>query len=264
MEYEPLKDRAANLIRIFPSIRDKFYVILDLVLLRQRYVKREISRFFSKEDKFLYYDAGAGFCQYSWSVLKKYPNAKVFATDIKGEYLEDFSVYASQVFPGRFSWKKADLQTFIPENKYDLVTAVDILEHISDDIAVLKNFYVCMKERGILIISTPSDKDEAAKFTAEHIRPGYNKKELEDKVKLSGFKILKCIYSYGFWGSLSWRLLIRFPLEMLSKSKLSMLVLPFYYIIILPLAELMMQIDLHTNNSSGTGIILVAQKGSSY
>ena len=38
-----------------------------------------------------------------------------------------------------------------------------------------------MADEGILIISTPSDRNEAAKFTEEHIRPGYNKKELEDK-----------------------------------------------------------------------------------
>ena len=260
MEYEPLKDRAANLIRIFPSLREKFYYLLDLLLLRQRYVKREINRLFKPEDRFLYYDAGAGFCQYSWYVLKKYPSAKVFATDINGDYLKDFSEYASQVFPGRFSWKRADLQTFIPDNKYHLVTAIDILEHIPDDIAVLQNFYKGMDDKGILIISTPSDKDETAKFTEEHIRPGYNKKELEEKVQFCGFKILKSVYSYGFWGSLSWRLLIRLPLGMLSISKLWLTVLPFYYLLILPIAELMMQLDIHTYNSSGTGIILVAQK----
>ncbi|HPW25073.1 MAG TPA: hypothetical protein PLR70_04600, partial [Candidatus Syntrophosphaera thermopropionivorans] len=93
MEYEPLKDRVANLIRIFPSLREKFYCLLDLLLLRQRYVKREINRLFKPEDRFLYYDAGAGFCQYSWYVLKKYPPAKVFATDINGDYLKDFSEY---------------------------------------------------------------------------------------------------------------------------------------------------------------------------
>jgi len=117
-----------------------------------------------------------------------------------------------------------------------------------------------MADEGILIISTPSDRNEAAKFTEEHIRPGYNKKELEDKVQLCGFKILKSIYSYGFWGSLSWRLLIRLPLGIFSKSKLLLIVLPFYYLLILPLAELMMQFDLYTHHSSGTGIILVAQK----
>ncbi|NLA44887.1 MAG: hypothetical protein GX869_04505, partial [Candidatus Cloacimonetes bacterium] len=80
------------------------------------------------------------------------------------------------------------------------------------------------------------------------------------KVQFCGFKILKSVYSYGFWGSLSWRLLISLPLGMLSKSKLWLTVLPFYYLLILPVAELMMQLDIHSYNSSGTGIILVAQK----
>ncbi len=260
MEYDPLKDRAARVIRIWPAARALFYRALDLLLLRQRHVKRALSQHFPSARGFRHYDAGAGFCQYSWHVLKHYPAAKVFASDLKRDYLEDFARYAKQRFPGRFSWQQADLQTFTPRNSYDLVTAIDILEHIPDDLAVLRNFHSAMAAGGILIISTPSDTDEAAKFTSEHVRPGYNKAELEDKLRASGFAILESKYSYGAWGSLSWRLLMKHPLILIAKSKLFLPLLPLYYLLIYPLAEILMRLDLKGNNKTGTGIIIVAQK----
>ncbi len=260
MEYDPIKDQAAKLQRSWPPAREIFYRALDLLLLRQRYVKRCLESYFGPDDAFRHYDAGAGFCQYSWHVLKNHLRAKVFATDLKRDYLADFSLYAKQRFPGRFSWQAADLQDFIPRNSYDLVTAIDILEHIPDDLAALKNFHTAMANKAILIISTPSDTDEAAKFTGEHVRPGYNKAELEEKLRTCGFEILESLYSYGTWGSLAWRLLIRQPLSLLGKSKLFLAILPLWYLLILPLAEILMRLDLKTINKTGTGIMVVAQK----
>lgn len=260
MEYDPLKDRVASLIQVFPGARELFYRALDMLLLRQRYVKRCLAKYIDPDNDFRYHDAGAGFCQYSWHVLKSQPRAKVFASDLKRKYLEDFSHYAQQKFPGRFSWQTADLQTFQPRNSYKLVTAIDIMEHIPDDLAVLKNFHASMAEGGILIISTPSDTDEAAKFTEEHVRPGYNKAELEQKLLDSGFEILESIYSYGTWGSLSWRLLMKYPLSLLGKSKLFLAILPFWYLLVFPTAELLMRLDLKSCNKTGTGLIVVARK----
>lgn len=263
MQYDPLKDKIARLIRIFPQARTCFYHLLDLILLRQRYVKRYLARYLRGRDNFRYYDAGAGFCQYSWHVLKKYPGSRVFATDLKKEYLQDFAVHAEMEFPGRFSWQTADLQTFVPQNDYDVVTAIDILEHIEDDIAVLQNFHLSLAEDGILIISTPSDTDEAARFTSEHVRPGYNKQELEDKLRSCGLDIVESIYSYGTWGSLAWRLIIKTPLSLMAKNKLFFAILPLYYLLFYPIAEVMMRLDMRIKNKTGTGIIIVAQKRNS-
>jgi hypothetical protein len=45
MEYDPIKDRAAALISVFPFLRAGFYRVLHLLLLRQRYVTREIAAY---------------------------------------------------------------------------------------------------------------------------------------------------------------------------------------------------------------------------
>lgn len=260
MQYDPIKDRLARFIGIFPWARKLFYVTLDLLLLRQRYVKKALRRHSPVSGNWRFYDAGAGFCQYSWYMLKTFQNCTVFANDLKTDYLSGFALYARIAFPGRFFWQQADLQDFIPKNIYQIITAIDILEHIPNDVAVLRNFHACLNPGGKLIISTPSDTDEAAKFTEEHVRPGYNKDELEEKLKQAGFGIVESIYSYGKWGALAWRLQMKHPLSLLLKSRFFGLLLPFYYLLVLPLAEVLMRLDLAVNNKQGTGIIIVAEK----
>jgi len=258
MEYEPIKHRLESYISLFPLLRKGLYRAMDMLLLRQRYIKREIASLFPKDSVLALYDAGAGFCQYSDFVLKNWPQSVAFATDLYPDSLVSFACYTDAYYQGRFSYRGADLAKYHPLKQYDLALAIDILEHIEDDLAALRNFHQALKENGYLIISTPSDTDEAAKFTAEHVRPGYARKELEAKLKQSGFTLVKSIYTYGFWGKLSWKLLMKYPLKLVS-SKL-MLVLPLYYLIIYPISELLMQADLKLKNRTGTGLLLIAQK----
>ncbi len=260
MYYEPLKDRIAALIKSYPAARAAFYGMLDLLLLRQRYVKRCLLRYGKDFPNLRYYDAGAGFCQYSWFVLRKFPASTVLASDLKGGYLDDFNACSRTRFPGRFTWQAADLQLYTPPGTYHLISAIDILEHIPDDDAVMANFHACLEPGGVVVISTPSDSDEAARFTSEHVRPGYDKAALESKLRVHGFEIQESKYSYGKAGSLAWRLLLKHPMALIEKSKLAVLLLPLYYLLALPLAQVLMWLDLRSENSTGTGIIIVARK----
>lgn len=258
MEYDPIKDKVERAISLFPVLRRLFYMTMDTFLLRQGYVKREIKAWLEQKEGTGFYDAGAGFCQYSWFVLRNYPQARVFATDLKTDYLRSFGSFLEDKDKGRFGFQSADLQSFVPARKYDMAVAIDIMEHIVDDVAVLKNFQEALVPGGILIISTPSDTDEAAKFTEEHVRPGYNKQALETKLREAGFKIEKSIYSYGKFGSGAWKLLIKIPLELREKKLLPLLLI--YLPVIFPFALLLMKLDMKMNNQTGTGIIVVARK----
>ena len=254
MHYDPIKDRLAERINLFPALRRLFYRALDLLLLRQRYVKAEIERYF--RDGMRFYDAGAGFCQYSDFVLNNYPNSRVLATDLKTDYLRQYSFTSGP----RFRYMGGDLQIFRPKHQYDVAIAIDILEHIEDDVATIKNIHSALVPQGIFIISTPSDTDPAAQFTAEHVRPGYDKGELETKLLDSGFEILSSEYSYGCYGALSWRLMIKYPLILWGKSKLWAPAIALWYLLLLPVSELLMRLDMRMTNPTGTGIIIVARK----
>lgn len=260
MEYDPIKDMLLKVIKRFPLLRKLFFKALDLLFLRQQYVKREILKMFSLTRQIKFYDAGAGFCQYSDFILSHYPNSKVLASDLKTDYLEAYSSYAQKAYHDRFQWIAADLTEFVPPEKYDLIAAIDILEHISEDEKVLANFFQALQPQGKLIISTPSNWDDTAKFTAEHVRPGYTWNDLRTKLTNAGFIIRGYRYTYGKWGNCSWKIGIKVPLKLVSYSKYMLLLLPLYYICLYPIIYLLMKIDLNTYNSKGNGLLVIAEK----
>ncbi|MDY6916263.1 MAG: class I SAM-dependent methyltransferase [Candidatus Cloacimonadota bacterium] len=259
MHYDSIKDKFAAVIERSAFLRKLFYLALDMLFLRQWYIKREIKRNFPKNKKLCFYDAGAGFGQYSWFVLQNWSAAQVHAVDLKTNYMDSFVKFASKYFPTKISARQADLTAYVPEQQYDLVVASDILEHIADDRQVLINFRKALKPGGKLIISTPSNFDESAKFVAEHVRPGYSKEELTEKLQTAGFKVKNFTYSYGFWGHLYWILCLKLPLSLVQKFKPFLVLLPFYYLPVYPVGALFMQLDMLKDNKQGTGIIVVAE-----
>lgn len=260
MQYDPIKNKIASLIEIFPFLRKTFFTALDFILLRQWYVKKYIKKYYPPGAGIRFYDGGAGFCQYSDFILSGWKESTVFALDLKTDYVESYAHYATQYYGKRFRWTGGDLVTYQPVKKYNLIAAIDILEHIEDDRQVLANFFECLEPGGKLIISTPSDKDEAARFTAEHVRPGYDPDDLREKLLSAGFTIRDFIYSYGRWGKLSWILAMKVPLKMLSVSKGMAIALAIYYTALYPLIYLLMKLDMKANNRIGNGIIVVAER----
>ena len=85
-----------------------------------------------------------------------------------------------------------------PQNQYDFVVACEVLEHIEDDLKMLKEWKSYLKNRGTLIISVPAHRKRwgAVDVYAGHYRR-YERKELEKKLAKAGLKIEE-IYTYDF------------------------------------------------------------------
>ena len=130
MEYDKIKDKFSGLLDKLPFFRKLFYTLLDMLLLRQWYVKREIKKHLLKDEPIRFYDAGAGFGQYSYYVLKHFKNAKVHAVDLKTDYMDSFARYAAKHNWLDFTVQQADLTAYVPKDKFYLIVAIDILEHM--------------------------------------------------------------------------------------------------------------------------------------
>jgi SAM-dependent methyltransferase len=260
MQYDKVKDKFASLIDKFPLVRRLFYTLLDMLLLRQRYVKREIKKYFPKDKTIYLYDAGAGFGQYSYFILEYFKKAKVHAVDLKTDYMDSFARYAIKHCWMDFTAQQVNLTAYIPKDKFNLILAIDILEHIKDDMQVLRNFRKVLAKGGKLIISSPSNFDKSAKFTAEHVRPGYSKEEIISKLERAGFRIVSFEHSYGKWGHFAWLLTMKYPMSLLGKSKLFFILLPFYYLLLYPFSVLFMLLDVNMKNKTGTGVVVVAER----
>lgn len=97
------------------------------------------------------------------------------------------------------------------DEKFDLVTSFDVLYHqwVKNDFLVIREFYRVLKPGGYLLMRVPAynwlrgKHDEVIKT-----RHRYTKNELVQKVRLSGFKILRSTYANT----------ILFPIALLKRS----------------------------------------------
>lgn len=269
MHYDPVKDVFASFIRKNPSFRKLFYKFLDVIFLRSWYVRREI-RLAVKEigkDNVSVYDAGTGFSQYSYFIVKNFPQANIHSIDVKEEYIADCKEFFSSQKLNNVTFNIEDLTIIEYTEKFDLIICVDVMEHIENDVKVFKNFFTALKPNGIVIINTPSifggsdvRSHEDESFIGEHFRDGYSKEDFTQKLESVGFKMRKLNYTYGFWGDKAWRLGIKIPILLANFSKLLILILPIYYLITFPFTLLMMFLDFKNDVELGTGIIVSARK----
>lgn len=273
MDYDPIKKRLGNFFNRTPFLRIVFYYLLDILLLRAWHVRKELKKlkdnFQGKKMQIL--DAGSGFGQYTYRMSRIFPDSVIKGIDVKQEQIDDCNRFFSSINQGkRINFESCDLTALNEPDQYNLILCVDVMEHIAEDELVFRNFHESLKDKGILMISTPSDKggsdteahDHASAhgFIGEHVRDGYGIEEIRGKLVSAGFRDIEAKYVYGTPGSLSWRLSMKYPILMLGKSKLFFIILPFYYLIVFPFCALLNWLDILMNHRKGTGLLVKAWK----
>jgi 2-polyprenyl-3-methyl-5-hydroxy-6-metoxy-1,4-benzoquinol methylase len=268
MEYDPIKDKLSRFFGKSTFLQKLFYKLIDLLLRRAWHVHREI-KVWSKDKKGHVHilDAGSGLGQYTHYLAEKKPNWSILGLDVKEEEIARCNEFFRKEGLDNVLFKTADLTKLDHENDYDLILCVDVMEHILDDGKVFQNFYKALKPEGMLLISTPSDQggsdvtsEGESSFIGEHVRDGYNLKEIKQKLKDIGYSRVKGRYTYGLPGRISWRLSMKYPISMLNISNFFFIILPIYYLIVFPFCLILNYLDTHTGHSSGTGLIVKAWK----
>ena len=267
MQYDPVKKSLGKVFNKSIRLRLFFYYLLDLLLLRSWYVRCELKKWIKNApENSSVFDAGSGFGQYVWRLSKMSKNLRITGYDIKSEQIDDCKIFFKKMgLDKRVFFKQSDLTTINETELYDLILIIDVLEHIKEDELVLQNLYKSLKKDGSLIISTPSDlcgsdnqEHSVAQngFIDEHVRNGYNRQEIEEKMYNAGFNTIESRYTYGKPGNLAWKLSMKYPIIMLNISKLFFIFLPFYYLLTYPLSYILNCIDLKMKHKEGTGMIV--------
>jgi len=269
MHYDPIKDIFASIIRKFPFLRIMFYKLLDLMFLRSWYVRRELlklRRIFGNQEISIY-DAGSGYGQYSYFMAAHMQPCKIYSVDIKEKWINDSREFFNRRNIKNVEFGIEDLTSIDHKNKFDIITCIDVMEHIEEDEKVFSNFSNSMKAGGYLLINSPSiyggsdvHGEEEESFIGEHARDGYSVEDLVQKLRPAGLTTYKACYTYGFWGDLAWRLGIKYPMVMLNTSKIFFIILPFYYAVTFLFTLGMMNLDYRSNNKVGSGINFIAKK----
>lgn len=269
MQYDPIKRSLGAVFNRTPFLRIVFYRLLDLLLLRSWHVRKEIRTWAkSTSQNASILDAGSGFGQYGYFLSTLNPDWTIRGVDVKEEQIADCNAFFNRINRKNISFGFADLTRFTEPSAYDLILSVDVMEHILEDVRVFENFHASLKPGGMVLISTPSDQggsdvhdhESEESFIGEHVRDGYNIDEIQDKLKKAGFSRTVARYQYGKPGQVSWRLSMKYPIQLLGVSKLFFILLPFWYLITFPLSLVLNRMDVSREHKSGTGLVVKAWK----
>ncbi len=135
-------------------------------------------------------DAGCGTGVLLQQILEKYPAIKPSGSEYSSQGIE----FARKRLP-QAEFYLLDLERQRLEKQFDLVTCIDVLEHINDDRAVLRNLLAMTRKYLILSVPLgPLFKAEAERMGHVH---GYSRGELEQKIREGDFEIVRAI-QWGF------------------------------------------------------------------
>jgi 2-polyprenyl-3-methyl-5-hydroxy-6-metoxy-1,4-benzoquinol methylase len=268
MHYDPIKKTLGNVIGQKRFARSVFYRLLDLLLLRAWHIKHVLKKWaHNQQPDLIVLDAGSGFGQYSFWLARKFKSWQITGVDVKQEQVDDCNAFFSKAGKHIVKFESGDLTTYKKPVTFNLILSVDVMEHIEDDNAVFRNFYNSLKPGGMLLISTPSDQggsdvhdDNQTSFIEEHVRDGYNRLEIQEKLANAGFGRTTANYQYGRPGKISWKLSMKYPIKLLGVSKIFFIILPFYYLLVFPFCLILNYADVRIKHNSGTGLIVRAWK----
>lgn len=152
---------------------------------RNRLIADVVRRWFPEARSLLEVGCGTGF------VLKglreSLPELRLVGVDL----FEEGLVVARRRLPGDVELIRADAKELPFTAEFDVVAALDVLEHVDDDVAVLAAMYSAARRGGGLLVLVPqhprlwSKADEAAR----HVRR-YRRRELIERVRGAGFEVL--------------------------------------------------------------------------
>ena len=154
-------------------------------------------------------EIGSGIGTFSEKLTRDFPNSNLTFTDISSMYVEllkkKFSSNGSVVVYRLDLNERIDYER-IGYKKFDSILAVNVLEHVENDEFAFAQLYDMLKEKGTLIVLVPCHKFlyNIIDKNIGHYRR-YTKKELEYKVRKTGFVIDKTFY-FNTVGMIGWYL----------------------------------------------------------
>lgn len=223
--------------------------------IRSLYFEKIINSYLFKKNPKKILDAGCGIGSYSLLLGKMFAKAKVTGGDIDKYKLQSCKNIAKELNIENVGFEYLNITQADNKTTYDLIVCIDVLEHINDYELALENFSKLLKNGGYLYVHVPQPNQKRI-FSSlkswhheDHAHEGIAKKELENKLKKLGFKVITSIETFGFFGKLSWEL----NHIMLSKSFVfAGIIFPFLYGLAL--------LDLLWKNKNGLGIAILSQK----
>ncbi len=147
-------------------------------------------------------EIGAGSGLMTFEVAKRLQNGTITSTEFDVSQVEIGQRIIERTKIANVSFSQLDVQELHKKNvneKFDQVLAIDVLEHIEDDIQVLKDMNKLLNENALLIISVPTPNYQKyfgreMHLSLGHKRDGYWIDDIQQLLESVGFKIERYHY----------------------------------------------------------------------
>lgn len=161
--------------------------------MRYRFVKRALAEVIGQSSIKRTLDVGCGIGEIAKFIFDLGKDVDVTGIDMSGKAIE----LAKSNCPD-IAFFISDLESFKDKECYDLITAIDVIEHIENDRLALQKISHLLQDSGILVLSLPHNMRYWTKSdeSGGHYRR-YSKAEIVEKLKEADFTIVK-LRSYGF------------------------------------------------------------------
>jgi 2-polyprenyl-3-methyl-5-hydroxy-6-metoxy-1,4-benzoquinol methylase len=153
-------------------------------------------------------EVGSGLGTFSEKIFRDMGSSShLMLTDFSARYVQSLKTkYSSfqNVSVDRMDLNSREEYSRIGYGKYDTIIALNVLEHVKDDLLALQELYKMLKNGGILIILVPCHKflfnviDEKL----GHYRR-YTKKELRRRINETNFTVA-CMHYFNTAGMVGW------------------------------------------------------------
>lgn len=152
---------------------------------RNRLICALAKRYAPEQAKYLEIGCGTGFVLQM--LRKAFPDWGIQAAETQFDGL----AFAKSRLQSGALFLQMDACAIPFREEFDVIGAFDVLEHIQDDLAAIKQIYKALKNRGTLLLSVPQHRFLWSKYdeTACHYRR-YAAKDIERALAEAGFAIL--------------------------------------------------------------------------
>lgn len=152
---------------------------------RNRLIRWLAERHLPQDGKYLEVGCGTGFVLQM--LRKAFPGWQMFATEAQPEGIE----FARARVTSDVTFFQMDACAVPFRDEFDAIGAFDVIEHIPDDVAAIRQIYSALKPGGFFILSVPQHMFLWSKYDEAgcHFRR-YSRAEIEGKLKAAGLSVV--------------------------------------------------------------------------
>lgn len=206
-------------------------------------------------------DAGCGRGLVLFWLATRYPGYRLHGVEIDSAKVARNQAVAQRMgLPSPLAFEQGDLSSIdVAEATYDLIFSIDVLEHIVDDVRVLRTLRSALKPSGVLLLHLPlRHQDQRRIFpafrnhtVADHVRDEYLPEEIQTKLEATGFEMQDLRYGFGWQGELAFELNNLFWEMTLVRALVALLTYPF--------AWCLAYLDVNDTITRGNSLIILAR-----